>query len=122
MCGSCGYGEIICSSEQELFEVMRRYRAHENLVEMIERIYDGSMVKFGRENMTTGWCKSDSGVMQCCPLSPLPFSIYVRDLKGISNCVHGVKYVMVSWNGRAKQGFYTQMMCVSWRVVKKTRK
>ena len=30
----------------------------ENLVRLIERIYDGSMVKFELENVMTGWCKS----------------------------------------------------------------
>ena len=67
---------------------------------LIERIYDGSMVKFELENMTTGWCKSDSGVRQRYPLSPLPFIIYVGELgKVISNCVHGVKYAVVGKDG-----------------------
>ena len=33
-------------------------------MDVIERIYDGGMVKFELEGMMTGWCKSDSGVMQ----------------------------------------------------------
>ena len=33
---------------------------HDNLVGMIERVYDGSMVNLEFEDMTTGWCKSDS--------------------------------------------------------------
>ena len=81
---------------------------HEKLVRLIERIYDGSLVlKNELEKVTTGWCKTDSIVMQGCPLSPLLLNIYVRNLrKVISNCVHGVKYAvvgkMVSWNGRVK--------------------
>ena len=31
---------------KKLFEVMRCYGVHEKLVRLIERIYDGSMVKF----------------------------------------------------------------------------
>ena len=62
---------------------------HEKLVRLIERIYDGSMVKFELEKITTGWCKSNSGVRQGGPLSPPLFYIYVRELgKVISNCVH----------------------------------
>ena len=53
--------------------VMRCYGVHEKLVRLIERIYDGSMVKFELEKVTTGCCKSDSGVRQGCPLSPSPF-------------------------------------------------
>ena len=85
---------------KKLFEVMRCYGVHENLVRLIERIYDGSMVKFELENVMTGWCKSDSGVRQWCPLSHLLSNIYVRELgKVISNCVHGVKYIMVGNDG-----------------------
>ena len=61
---------------------------HEKLVRLIERIYDGSMVKFELEKLTTGWHKIYSGVRQGCPLSPLLFNIYVRELgKVISNGV-----------------------------------
>ena len=81
---------------KKLFEVMNGYGVHEKLVRLIERIYDGSMVKFELENVTTGWCKSDSGVRHGNPLSPLLFNIYVKELgKVISNCVHGVKYAVV---------------------------
>ena len=58
------------------------------------------MAKFELENVTTGWCKSDSGVRQGCPLSTLLFTIYARDLGMIiSNCVQGVKYAVVGKNG-----------------------
>ena len=49
-------------NKKKLFEVMRCYVVHEKLVILIQRIYDGSMVKFELEKVTTGWCKSDSGV------------------------------------------------------------
>ena len=87
-------------NRKKLFEVMRCYGVHDNLIRLIERIYDGSMVKFELENVTTGWCKSDSGVRQGCPLSALLFNIYVRELgKVISNCVHGVQYAVVGKDG-----------------------
>ena len=35
-----------------------------------------------------------------CPLSPLLFNIYVRELGKVkSNCVHGVKYAVVGKDG-----------------------
>ena len=60
-------------NRKKLFEVMRCYGVHENLVRRIEIIYDCSMVKFELDNVKTGWCESDSGVRQGCPLS---FSTY----------------------------------------------
>ena len=36
-------------------------------MDMIERIYDGIMVKFELECIMTGWCKSDYDVRQGCP-------------------------------------------------------
>ena len=87
-------------NRKKLFEVMRCYGVHENLVRLIERIYDGCMVIFELDNVTTGWCKSDSGVRHGCPLSPLLFNIYVRELgKVIRNCVHGVQYAVVGKDG-----------------------
>ena len=87
-------------NRKKLFEIMRCYGVHEKLVRLIERIYDGSMVTFKLEKGTTGWCKSDSGVRQGCPLSPLLLNIYVRELrKVISNCVHGFKYAVVGKDG-----------------------
>ena len=83
-------------NRKKLFEAMRCYGVHEKLVRLIERIYDGSMVKFELEKVMTRWCKSDSGVKQGCPFSPLLFNIYVRELgKVVINCVHGVKYAVV---------------------------
>ena len=61
-------------NRKKLFEVMRCNGVHEKLVRLIETFYDGSMVKFELDNVTTGWCKSDSGVRQACPLSPLLLS------------------------------------------------
>ena len=58
-------------NRKTLFKVMRCYGVHENLVRLIEIIYDGSVVKFEQENVTTGWCKSDRVVH--CHLSRLTY-------------------------------------------------
>ena len=83
-------------NRKKLFEVIRGYGVHENIVGLIDIIYDGSLVTFKLEDITADWCKSDSGVRHDCLLSPLLFNIYVRELEEvIRKCVHGVKYVVV---------------------------
>ena len=68
---------------------------HENLIRLIERIYDGSMVKFELEKVTTGWCKV---ILELDRAAPCHLS--VRELgKVIINCVHGVKYAVVGNDG-----------------------
>ena len=62
-------------NRKKLVEVMRGYGVQEKLVNVIERIYDGGMVKIDLEGIMTGWCRSDSGVRQGCPLSPLLFVV-----------------------------------------------
>ena len=72
----------------------------EILADVIERIYNGSMIKFEMESIMTGWCKSYSGVRHVCPLSPLLFNIYVRELDmKVSACKQGFKYMVVNNDG-----------------------
>ena len=53
-------------NRKKLFEEMRGYGVQEILVDVIERIHSGSMVKFELECIMTPWCKSDSGERQGC--------------------------------------------------------
>ena len=58
------------------------------------------MVKFEMESVMTGWCKSDSGVRQGRPMSPLLFNIYVRELcMEVAQCRQGFKYLMENKDG-----------------------
>ena len=58
-------------NRKKLFQVMRGYGVPGILVDMIERINEGIMVKFKMESIMTGWCKRDSGVRRGWPLSLL---------------------------------------------------
>ena len=67
-------------------------------VDVIERIYDGGKINFEIKGIMSGWCKSDSGVRQGCPLSPLLFNIGARELgMQVAGCKHG--YLVVNKDG-----------------------
>ena len=51
----------------------------EILVDVIERIYNGSMIKFEMESIITGWCKSDSGVRQFCLVKSSVYMVVNKD-------------------------------------------
>ena len=105
-------------NRKKLFEVMRGYGVQGILVDVIERIYDGSMVKFQLESIMTAWCTSDSGVRQGCTLSSLLFNIYVRELgMKVAQCKQGFKYLMVNKAGvieeKSQTGFlYADDVCL----------
>ena len=105
-------------NRNKLFEEMRGYYVQEILVDVIERIYDGSMVKFKLESIMAGWCKSDSGVRQGCPRSPLLFNIYARELgMKVAQCKQGFMYLMVTKDGaieeKSQAGFlYADDVCL----------
>ena len=112
---------------RKLYEVIRGYGVQEILVDVIERIYNGSMIKFEMESIMTRRCKNDSGVRQGCPLSPLLFNIYVRELgMKISACKLGFMYMVVNKDGviekKSQAGFLYADMCVWWQAMSRTCK
>ena len=110
-------------NRRKLFEVKRSYGIHEKLVKTIARVYEDSRVKFELNEFIADWCKSDSGVRQGCPLSPLLFSINVRELgmtvqksDNASNMFQLEK--MERWKTRPWQVLFMQMICVCVQVVR----
>ena len=83
-------------NRKKLLEVMRgygisEYGISEYLVRIIERVYEENRVKFVLEGVETDWCTSNSGVRQGCPLSPLLFNIYFREIaQVIEQSVHAL--------------------------------
>ena len=49
-------------NRKKTFEAMRGYGVQHDLVDVIENIYDRSMLKFKMLSIMTRCCKSDSGV------------------------------------------------------------
>ena len=66
-------------NRKKLFKVMRCYGMHEKFLRLIERIYDGSMVKFELEKVTTGWCKMTLELGRAAPCH-LSFSTYMSGI------------------------------------------
>ena len=105
-------------NRKKLFEVMRGYGISEYLVRIIERVYEENRVKFVLEDVETDWCTSNSGVRQGCPLSPLLFNIYFREIaQVIEQSEHGFRYSVVKEDGsvvdRVRSGFmYADDICL----------
>ena len=70
------------------------------------------------ECIMTGWYKSDSGIRNGCPLFPLLFNIYVRELgMKLSACKQGIKYMVANKDGviekKSQAGFlYADDLCL----------
>ena len=82
---------------------------------MIERIYDGSMVKIELESIMTAWCKSDSGVRQGCALLHYCLT-YMSGMK-VAHSKQCFKYLMVNKHGvmeeKSQAGFlYADDVCL----------
>ena len=88
----------------KLFDILKRYGIGCKFVEVIENIYKGSEVKFIWKGVETEWVETKSGVRQGCPLSPLLFNLYVREIgRKIENSGLGVTFPIVEDNEQIKQ-------------------
>ena len=91
-------------NRNKLFDVLRRYGIGERFVEVIEKVYTGSEVKFVWNKIETEWVETRSGVRQGCPLSPLLFNIYIREVgTKIETSGLGVKFPIISENEAIEQ-------------------
>ena len=86
-------------------------------LDILEYHVVGRLDLFELEDIMTGWCKNDSGVKRC-PLSPLLFNIYVRELgMNVARCKHGLRYLMADRDGlmveKSQAGFlYADDVCL----------
>ena len=84
-------------NRDKLFEILREYGIGEDTVKVIQNIYTGSKVKFVWKGIETDWVETKSGVRQGCPLSPLLFNIYVREVGTvIETSGLGFKYPIIN--------------------------
>lgn len=84
-------------NRDKLFEILREYGIGEDTVRLLQNIYTGSKVKFVWKGIETDWVETKSGVRQGCPLSPLLFNIYVREVGTvIETSGLGFKYPIIN--------------------------
>ena len=75
---------------RRLFEALRRY-GFGPWVPVLEEIYSHNEVIFSFRGIRTARCQNTSGVRQGCPLSPLLFNLYMREVGiRIEECGCGV--------------------------------
>ena len=91
-------------NRDKLFDILRRYGICDRFVDVLQRIYKGSKVKFVWKGIETEWFETKSGVRQGCPLSPLLFNIYIREVGNmIEKSGLGIKFPIISESDEIRQ-------------------
>ena len=83
-------------NREKLFEILQGYGVGGDIVRVLQNIYTGSQVKFNWKGIETDWITTESGVRQGCPLSPLLFNLYVREVGAtIEDSGLGLRYPVI---------------------------
>lgn len=70
-------------NREKLMEVLEKVGLHEKWLRVLREVYRENKVRFVLGDLETGWVPCTSGVRQGCPLSPLLFNIYMRDVAAV---------------------------------------
>ena len=67
-------------NREKLFKLLTHRGIHQDITELIRKMYEGTRMKFTLGQISTQWIQNNRGVKQGCVMSPLLFNTYIEEL------------------------------------------